>query len=140
MSGKFLDTNVFVYLFDERDPRKMAVADALVRESLEGNDGVISFQVVQETLHVLLKKALVASSAADADLLLEETPVPLWRVQPSADLYRRALEIQDRYHYGFYDALIIASALAAGCTTLYSEDFQHGQRIDRLTVVNPFLG
>ena len=40
---------------------------------------------------------------------------------------------------GFYDALIIATALDASCTRLYSEDLQHGQRIERLTIENPFL-
>jgi predicted nucleic acid-binding protein len=54
-------------------------------------------------------------------------------------LYQRALDIQARYHFGFYDALIIAAALEAGCTRLYSEDLQHGQRIERLTIENPFL-
>jgi predicted nucleic acid-binding protein len=54
-------------------------------------------------------------------------------------LYQRALDIQARYRYGFYDALIIAAALEAGCIRLYSEDLQHGQRIERLTIENPFL-
>ena len=54
-------------------------------------------------------------------------------------LYKRALDIQARYHFGFYDALIIAAALEAGCSRLYSEDLQHGQRIERLTIENPFL-
>jgi predicted nucleic acid-binding protein len=54
-------------------------------------------------------------------------------------LYQRALDIQARYHYGFCDALIIAAALEAGCSRLYSEDLQHGQRIERLTIENPFL-
>jgi predicted nucleic acid-binding protein len=53
-------------------------------------------------------------------------------------LYHRALDIQARYRYGFYDALIIAAALSDGCSRLYSEDFQDGQRIEGLTIVNPF--
>ena len=57
---------------------------------------------------------------------------------PSQGLYHRALDIQARYRYGFYDALIIAAALDAGCTRLYSEDLQHGQRIDGLIIENPF--
>jgi predicted nucleic acid-binding protein len=57
---------------------------------------------------------------------------------PSTALYIRAVEVRTRYRYSFYDSLIIAAALEAGCTRLYSEDLQHGQRIERLTIVNPF--
>jgi predicted nucleic acid-binding protein len=63
---------------------------------------------------------------------------PLWRVVPSEELYERALEVMARYGYSFYDSLIIASALSAGCTRLLTEDLQHGQRIEGLTIHNPF--
>ncbi|MBA3636750.1 MAG: PIN domain-containing protein, partial [Rubrobacteraceae bacterium] len=63
---------------------------------------------------------------------------PLWTVSPSLALYRRTLDLQARYRYSFYDSLIIAAALDAGCTRLYSEDLQDGQRIEGLTVENPF--
>lgn len=54
-------------------------------------------------------------------------------------LYQRGLEIAERWRFSFYDALIVAAALSAGCKTLYSEDLQHDQRLDGLRVVNPFL-
>ena len=38
----------------------------------------------------------------------------------------------------FYDSLIVAAALEAGCTRLLSEDLQHGQQIEGLTIENPF--
>jgi predicted nucleic acid-binding protein len=48
--------------------------------------------------------------------------------------------MEARYHLNYWDALIVAAALLAGCDTLYTEDLQHGQVIEgRLTVVNPFL-
>ena len=53
---------------------------------------------------------------------------------------RAAWSIADRYGFGHFDSLILATALAAGCTALYTEDLQHGQVIEgRLTLVNPFL-
>jgi predicted nucleic acid-binding protein len=58
---------------------------------------------------------------------------------PIQKLYLRALDIQDRYHFGFYDSLIVSAALQAGCNRLYSEDLQHRQRIEGLTIENPFL-
>ncbi len=139
MSGEFIDSNVLVYLFSRPEPAKQAAAMDIVQRGLDG-EGVISFQVVQETLNVITRKLAPEVTIADARAFLSDVLTPLWRVMPSEDLYRRALDIQERYHYGFYDALIVAAALWAGCTTLYSEDFQHGQRIERLTVVNPFLG
>lgn len=61
-------------------------------------------------------------------------------VPVDARTHDRALEIAERYGFSGYDALIVAAALLAGCDTLYSEDMQAGQRIDRqLAVVNPFL-
>jgi predicted nucleic acid-binding protein len=70
---------------------------------------------------------------------LDASLSPLLRIYPSVVLYRRSLNIQSRYQYSFYDSLIIAAALEAGCKTLYSEDMQHGQRIEQVTIKNPFL-
>ena len=64
--------------------------------------------------------------------------VPLRRVMPNAALYRRALEVKQRYAFSFYDAQIVAAALEAGCARLLTEDLQDGQRIESLVVVNPF--
>jgi predicted nucleic acid-binding protein len=64
---------------------------------------------------------------------------PLLRIYPSILLYKRGLIIQSRYQFSFYDSLIIAAALEVGCTTLYSEDLQHGQQIEQLIVKNPFI-
>lgn len=55
------------------------------------------------------------------------------------ELHDAALNICERYGFNFFDALIAASALEAGCTTLYTEDLQHGQTLEkRLRIVNPF--
>jgi predicted nucleic acid-binding protein len=138
MNAEFIDSNVFVYLFDERDERKRKSAEKLITQGLETGQGVISAQVIQETLNVITRKLLTPVTPADAKRFLDEVLAPMWRVTPSIALYHRALEVQARYRYGFFDALIIAAALDAGCARLYTEDLQHGQRIDSLTVTNPF--
>lgn len=139
MSAEFIDSNVFVYLFDEVDDRKREAASRLVDNALEAGTGVISFQVVQETLHVILRKLPTPATGPDATDFMEQVLTPLWRVMPSTAIYRQCIEIQSRYRYGFYDSLIIAAALEAGCRTLYSEDMQHGQRIEQLTIRDPFV-
>ncbi len=138
MSADFLDSNILVYLFDETDPRKQTIAAGLVEKGLESGSACISFQVVQETLNVLTRKLAQPATPAQAGRLMDEVLLPLWRGAPSPAFYRRGLELQERYSLSFYDALIVAAALEAGCTRLLSENLQHGLRIERLTVENPF--
>ena len=140
MSGvDFLDSNVFVYSVDNASPAKQAVSLRLLKQAHTHQSAVISFQVVQETLHVLRRKFRVVAKPPDAHDFLRNVLAPLWRVQPSAALYARALDLLERYQFSFYDSLIVAAALEAGCTRLLSEDLQHGQRIEGLTIKNPFL-
>jgi predicted nucleic acid-binding protein len=139
MSGEFIDSNVFVYLFDETDDRKRKAAERIVDSALQTHNASISFQVVQETLNVLTRNLPTPMSVEGAKDFLRQVLVPLWRVSPSPALYDRALDLQSRYRYGFYDSLIIAAALDAGCTQLFSEDLQDGQQIEGLTIRNPFL-
>jgi predicted nucleic acid-binding protein len=136
MSADFFDSNVVLYLFDT-DLRKRSIARQLVNTSLD-NEAHISFQVVQEVLHRLSSGTPPRALPEEIDRVLSEILFPLWDVLPTEGLYRSALQLKQRYRYSFYDSLIIAAALEAGCTRLYSEDLQHGQRIERLTIVNPF--
>src|SRR6266542_1360326 len=139
MPADFIDSNVVLYLFDEVNDLKRGVAETLVSQALETDQASISFQVVQETLNVITRKLATPATPEDAQRFLDSVLAPLWRVMPSLELYQRGLAIQGRYRFGFYDALIIQAALEAGCTRLYSEDLQHGQQIEGLTIVNPFL-
>ena len=137
-AADFLDTNVLVYLFDETDGRKRSIASELVRAALASGEACISFQVVQETLQVVTRKLDPPATAAEAGRLLEDVLAPLWTVSPAPALYRRVLDLRERHGLSFYDALIVAAALEAGCSRLLSEDLQDGQRIERLTIENPF--
>jgi len=138
MSGEFIDTNVFVYLFDENDERKRIKAKEIVRTALETRSARISHQVVQETLNVVTRKLPTPMTAEQAKQFLEQVLMPLWQIMPSQTLYRRGLDIQGRFGFSFYDSLIVAAALESGATRLYSEDMQDGQQIGGLTIENPF--
>ena len=138
MTANFLDSNIFVYLFDNTDELKQAEAKKIVESNLRNGTGTISFQVVQEVLNVVSHKMAVPLTPNDAIGFLDAVLVPCWRVFPSAELYRRAIEIKTRYQYGFYDSLIVAAALSAGCKRLLSEDLHGGQMIANLEIVNPF--
>jgi len=56
------------------------------------------------------------------------------------ETHDRALDLVEQHRFSLYDGLILAAALQAGCTTLYTEDLQHGRIIGRLTIRNPFAG
>lgn len=132
----FLDTNIFVYMFDGSDHFKRQRAEELVQRSLARGTGCISYQVVQETLNVATRK--LGFLEDDSRTLLTDILAPLWTVHPSADLYQLGLHVRGKYGFSFYDSIIVAGAIESGCTRLYSEDLQHGQRVESLTVENPF--
>ena len=138
MNGEFIDTNVFIYLFDETNDRKRTIADRIVKTALETRTARISHQVVQETLNVVTRKLPSPMTAENAQRFLVQVLAPLWQIMPNIALYKRGLDVQARYGFSFYDSLIIAAALESGCTHLYSEDLQHGQQIEGLIIENPF--
>jgi predicted nucleic acid-binding protein len=137
-ASTFIDTNVFIYHLDATDPRKHAIAGDLVSKALVTQDACISYQVVQECLNVVSSKASVPLTPEQAQAYLDAVLAPLQQVGASMDLFHRALGIRARWRYGFYDSLVIAAALSAGCTKLLSEDLQHGQRIESLIIIDPF--
>ena len=140
MSAKFfLDTNIFVYSFDSRHPAKQQKAQALIDKALTEHAGVIGTQVVQEFLNVALRKFEKPLSAQECRSYLDQVLNPLCDVIPSMNLYRQALEVKEETGFGFYDSMIVASAVQGGCKTLYTEDLQNEQRVAGLTIQNPFL-
>jgi predicted nucleic acid-binding protein len=133
----FLDSNILVYQASSQNSQKASIAEKLVIDAAKGI-GAISYQVVQETMNVLLRKNLLPVGDEKATLYLHNVLVPLCKVHYSSALLSSALEVRSRYQYSFYDSLIIAAALAADCKVLYSEDLQDGQVIDGLAIKNPF--
>ncbi len=140
MNGKFfLDTNIIIYSFDIESPTKRARALGLIEEALKSGTGIISYQVIQEFLNVALTKFASPLKLAEAQVFLSMVLRPLCLVTSSIDLFDAALIIKDRYRYGFYDALIIAASIQGGCKLLYSEDLQHLQQVEGVTISNPFF-
>jgi predicted nucleic acid-binding protein len=135
----FLDTNIFVYSFDQSAARKTEEADRLIHQALTTGKGLISYQVVQEFFNVAYRRFPEPMHLEQAEQFLSSVLRPLWAVYSSPYLCLRALQILERFRLQWYDALIVASALEAKCGILYSEDFQNGQKFDDLEIRNPFL-
>ena len=129
----FLDTNVLIYAYSEDEPNKRQRAIDCVRSA----EAWISTQVLNETINVLKRKfSLSYSQIRDA---VQEISKGFPIVLVSVNTIEMALNLAERYQYSYFDSLILASALEAGCQILYSEDLQDGQRIEnQLTIVNPF--
>jgi len=139
MSGRFfLDTNIFVYCFDNVSPSKNRRARQLVRQAVTTRKGVISYQVVQEFFNVALKRFAQPMTLAEADQYLDVVFRPLLAIHSSPALYSEALHLTAKHHLAWYDALIVASAIEAECSVLYSEDLQHERSFGDLHIENPF--
>lgn len=134
----FLDTNLFVYTFDDTAPAKAKKAAQIIRRAADTGEGIISYQVVQEFFNVALRRFAQPMSATEAEQYLITVLRPLLAVHSSPALYFAALRIAERYRISWYDSLIVGAALEGQCEKLYSEDFQHGQKIEGVRVENPF--
>jgi len=140
MSDKyFIDTNIFVCSFDDRQPAKKERALALIQEALTNGSGLISTQVIQEFLNVATQKFRVPMLVESASTYLRLVLNPLCQVYPSLALYESCLAIRAETKYSFYDSLILAAAVQAGCELLYSEDLQDGQEVQGVKIINPYL-
>ena len=82
----FIDSNVFVYLFDETDPVKRQRAERLVREAMANGTGCISYQVVQETLNAVGR--ITGADSGRLVELLNDVLIPLWQINPTASMYQ----------------------------------------------------
>jgi predicted nucleic acid-binding protein len=135
----FFDTNIFIYSVDRSEPKKRAIANQLIRSSLDNSNGAVSYQVIQEFLNTSLKKFAKTVNGTDSLDYLREVFEPMLAVESSLGLFDEALVIYNRYKLSWYDSLIVAAAIKAKCDVLYTEDLQHGQRFGDLVVTNPFL-
>ena len=126
----FLDTNLLVYAQSD-DPKGEIARQAILA------GGTISVQVVNEFSAVLRRKFRlewheITDAVADVRAALDPVrPVGI-------DTWAAAIALARQHRFGFYDSLILASALEAGCDTLLTEDLRAGRRIEGLTIVNPF--
>ena len=130
MSAEFVDTNIVLYLLDDGPKADRA-------EAILGQGPRISVQVLNETMVNCRRKA---------DLSWDETDMFLAGIRalcPVEDLTLQTHEVgralAERYGFSVYDAMIVAAALIAGCSTLWTEDMHNGLLVEnQLRVVNPF--
>ncbi|MGR3179677.1 MAG: PIN domain-containing protein [Candidatus Anammoxibacter sp.] len=134
----FIDTNVFAYSFDNNSKKKQRISNDIISRSLSSNDGIISYQVVQEFLNISTRKFKTPIKVQDSKKYLDKILFPLCEIFPTKDLFEIGLDIQSTTNYSFYDSMIIASAIIGKCKKLYTEDLNNGHKLHGVTIVDPF--
>jgi len=145
MSVEFADTNVILYLLD--DGRKADRAEALLAQGPR-----ISVQVLNEAMVNCRRKAGMSWEETGAflaavqalcpveDLTLQTHETGRGRLEDlTLQTHETGRALAERYGFSVYDAMIVAAALLAGCTVLYTEDMQDGLLVEgHLRLANPF--
>nr|WP_315227387.1 PIN domain-containing protein [uncultured Albidiferax sp.] len=135
----FFDTNILVYSVDGREPQKQKAALTLYAHTVVDGSFAISTQVLAEFYNATVKGKKPLLQRDEARLQVQT--LARQRVVPTtAAMVGAATGHAERYQLQWWDAMVLEAALSVGASTLYSEDFQHGQRFGGVTVVNPFLG
>jgi len=131
----FVDTNIWLYAFIEGDD---SVKSATARTLIQKTEPVISTQVINEVCVNLLRRANFTEEQIRrlVESFYEKYPV----IELNKSVLLTASQLRQQYSLSFWDSTIVASALEAGVSILYSEDLQHGLTIEeRLQVLNPFV-
>lgn len=131
----FIDTNVLVYAEASDAPLKQRAALTLLKGLYEEGLGVLSTQVLQEYCNVALKKLKLPAQYVRSQLdLYEQFEV----VQVTPAIIHAGLDIHQTRSVSFFDAIVLASAHAAGCNVLWTEDMNAGEVIHGVSIANPF--
>ena len=131
----FIDTNVLVYRKDRSNPSKQSPARAWLEAVIANDALVLSAQSLREYYWTCVRKNYAAAANLRNEIAAYGAYVP---DDLRHDRLNEAWALQDRHRLNFWDSLLIASALAAGCTIFLSEDLSGEQKISKLTIVNPF--
>jgi predicted nucleic acid-binding protein len=136
VSKIFIDTNIFVYSIDQKDPNKRDRARNILKRLVEVHQPVISTQVIKEFY-------VVASTKLKADSFIIKNIVHNFRnlevVNNDLELIEQAIDISTISRLSFWDSLIIAAAEKANCEFVFSEDMNPGQTYRGVMLVNPFV-
>jgi len=132
----FVDTNVLIYAHDVDAKTKHQAAKSVLRELWSERTGVLSTQVLQEFYVTVTRKIPHPISKDSARMVVNNYSV--WCVDTTPAEISMAFQIEDASRIGFWDSLIVASALKSGAVRILSEDLNAGQMIAGIRIENPF--
>ena len=132
----FIDTNVLIYAHDVDAQDKHMAAKRVLLELWEERSGVLSMQVLQEFYINVTRKIARPISKESARQVVSNYSI--WCVDTTPAEISTAFRIEDESRIGFWDALIVASALKSGANRILTEDLNAGQKIAGIRIENPF--
>lgn len=132
----FLDTNVFLYADDLANAAKQQRALELILEHKSRHTGVVSLQVLQEYFVNATRKLGLDPGLARQKV---ETYCRFDVVEPVAADILAAIDLHRLHRFSYWDSLVLHCAMKSGCRAVLNEDMQHGQVINGVRIVNPFL-
>ncbi len=136
MSVEFVDTNVLVYAHDGGAGKKHRKSVELLARLFEDTSGALSVQILSEFYNAATKKLAMKSAEAEAAI----SDLGCWLIhRPGHADVLKACRLHRRYNIAWWDAMVLNSAIEVGCSILWTEDLNHGQHYDKVTVRNPFL-
>ena len=134
----FVDTNILVYAHDLAAGDRHNQASTIIENLWDTNVGVISTQVLQEFYVTVTRKIVKPLDHLRAREIIRNYLV--WPMHLNdAETVLLASEIEARNNLSFWDALIVAAAQLLHVDKIFTEDMNHGQRIEGILIVNPFL-
>ena len=136
MSGRaFFDTNIFIYLYAEKEREKQTVCKDVINKA---DECITSTQILNEISNVLIKKWQMPVDTVKTihrDIIQISDEV----VYIKEDTIDKAVDLHFKYGFSYYDCLMLSSALESNCQTIFTEDMSDSQVIENaLTIVNPF--
>ena len=137
MSGEFVDTNVLIYAHDVTAGLKRGRASRLLERLGGERRGLLSTQVLLEFYVAVTRKLPNRIDHRVATAILEDYGT--WTVfRPDVQDVVAAVALAQRHRLHPWDGLIVRAAVALEATTLWTEDLNDGQKIEGVTIRNPF--
>lgn len=130
----FIDTNILIYLYSSDEPDKRTRAYGIFQDSMKP---LVSVHVFNELCNVFIKKFKIGYETIL--LIIHEISNKTTCVKTSLNTTKKAIELNHRYGFSFFDSFHLATALESRCSVFFSEDMRHGQTIESVRIVNPFF-
>jgi predicted nucleic acid-binding protein len=137
MTGRvFVDTNILIYALDPAEPAKRQASTDLLKTAISNRSLTLSPQSLNETYRVLVQRRRLMPIDAARSYIRTLAP---WAIAPlDAKTTERAFAVEDETGYGWWDCLMLASALQAECRMFVSEDLQDGREVAGMRIASPF--
>lgn len=137
-SKVFFDSNILIYVVDDRDLTKQNKAIEIITKSIDSENGIISTQSLQEFYNATIRKLLCTPEKAKEYAKNFTSSFDVQQISP--DMIYNAIDISIANKISFWDSLIVSAAQDSGCVIIYSEDLNDGQIINGVKILNPFEG